>query len=126
MGVLKVTGKGTSFGQKHFTNRMTDFPDVLKEATGEELFTGTLNVDVGRGVLIREHFRIQGTRIKEPHQDLLFEVCRINGSIWGYRIRPYDVMTGAGGHGDHIIEITSSTCIPNASPGSTVTIEFFR
>jgi len=30
------------------------------------------------------------------------------------------------GHGDHIIEITSATMIPDASPGSPVTIEFFR
>jgi hypothetical protein len=126
MSVLKVTGQVISFGQKDFSRRMTNFPDVFKEATGEQLVPGTLNVDVQKSILIREHFRIQGSRINEPQQDLLFDVCRINGSIWGYRIRPYHVLTGTGGHGDHIIEITSATIIPDASPGSPVTIEFFR
>ena len=126
MSVLKVTGKVTGFGTSYFARRMTDFPSVFQEATGETLFPGTLNIQVEKGIPIREHFRILGLTIREPNQDLLFEVCRINGSLWGYRIRPYHVLTGVGGHGDHILEITCSTRIPNAGPGSDVTIEFFR
>jgi hypothetical protein len=126
MSALKVTGKVVPRGQGHFTQRMTKFPQVFEEATGEKLFIGTLNVQVGKRILIREHFRIQGARIQEPEQDLLFEVCRIDGLLWGYRIRPYQLLTGEGGHGDDVLEITCSTRIPNASPGSEVTIEFFR
>jgi len=126
MSAIEVTGKVTSRGQGDFTRRMTDFPYVFEEATGEKLIAGTLNVDVGRAILIREDFRIQGSRINEPEQDLLFEVCRINRSLWGYRIRPYELLTGRGGHGDHILEITCSMHIPNHFPGSEVTLEFFR
>jgi hypothetical protein len=39
------------------------------------------------------------------------EVCRIDG-FWAYRIRPYNLLTGRGGNGDHILEISSSTRIP--------------
>jgi hypothetical protein len=124
MSVLKVTGKVTS-GARHFTQRMTRNPSVFQEATGETLVTGTLNVRVEKDIPIREHFRILGSTIGESNQDLIFEVCRING-LWGYRIRPCNVVTGDGGHGDHILEITCSTCIPNAAPDSEVTIEFFR
>jgi CTP-dependent riboflavin kinase len=126
VSALKVTGKVVSRGQGHFTQRMTQFPHVFEEATGEKLITGTLNVQVGKRILIREHFRIPGARIQEPEQDLLFEVCRINGLLWGYRIRPYQLLTGEGGHGDDVLEITCSTRIPNASPGSEVIVEFFR
>jgi hypothetical protein len=37
--------------------------------------------------------RIRGVDIGYPQQDLLFEVCRING-IWAYRIRPYNLNRG--------------------------------
>jgi len=83
----KVTSilKGTVVsGCGHFTQRMKRYPDVFSEATGEKLFEGTLNVDVGRTVKIREDFRISGANICEPTQDLLFEKCQING-IPAYR-----------------------------------------
>jgi|SRR5713101_4739868 len=117
--VDKVGGVG------HFRQRMTNFPEAFKRATGEELFKGTLNVNINRQLPVREHFRIRGTEINEPEQDLLFEVCRING-IWAYRIRPYNVNTGSGGHGDHILEIACSQEIPNVPHGSLVEIALFR
>jgi CTP-dependent riboflavin kinase len=97
-------------GMGHFRARMTKFPEVFRRATGEDLVKGTLNVDVGRNISPKEHFRIRGTGIDEPEQDLLFEVCRING-IWAYRIRPHNLNTGEGGHGDNILEIACSQII---------------
>ena len=93
-----VTGAG------HARQRMARYPRVFLNATGEVLVEGTLNVNVGRNVPVREDFRIRGSEIDEPGQDLLFEACRING-IPAYRIRPYVLTTGEGGHGDHILEI---------------------
>jgi len=104
---------------------MTEYAAVFREATGESLFPGTLNVDVHAPILIREHFRIRGTEIDEPEQDLLFEVCRIDG-IWAYRIRPFHLLTSGGGHGDHIIEIASRDKVPNVAAGTEVQITFFR
>ena len=110
-------------GLKHFSRRMTQYPEVFERATGERLYPGTLNVNVGRPILIKEHFRIRGAEINEPGQDLLFEVCRTNG-LWAYRIRPLDAM-GCGGHGDHIIEIACSRKIPNVGPGAEIEIALF-
>lgn len=101
---------------------MTAFAEVFRRATGEKLVKGTLNVDVGRRIPAKEHFKIRGAEIGEPEQDLLFEVCRVNG-LWGYRIRPYNLNTGGGGHGDNILEIASSHSIPISNE---VTIELFR
>ena len=101
---------------------MTEYPEVFEKATGERLFPGTVNVDVGPRIDIREHFRIHGKELNEP-EEFLFEVCRING-IWAYRIRPLDA-NGGGGHGDHIVEITSSKKIPNVHPGAEVEIALF-
>jgi len=92
-------------GLKHFSRRMREYPEVFERATGERLYEGTLNVNVGERIQIKEHFRIHGKELNEQ-EDFLFEICRING-IWAYRIRPLDAM-GGGGHGDHIIEITFS------------------
>jgi CTP-dependent riboflavin kinase len=111
-------------GLKHFSKRMTQYPEVFERATEEKLFPGTLNVNVGKPIPVREHFRIRGTEINEPEQDLLFEVCRIN-QIWAYRIRPFHLATGEGGHGDHILEITCSQKIV-VSPEDEVEIALFR
>lgn len=110
-------------GLRHFTWRMTEHAEVFKEATGEFLFPGTLNVQIDQILPIREHFRI--TDPLDRRQDLLFEICRINGNL-GYRIRPTDRATGGGGHGDHILEISCSKQLPNVQPGATVTIGLFR
>jgi CTP-dependent riboflavin kinase len=94
-------------GNKDFTKRMNAFVEVFREAVGEDLFPGTLNVRVDKEIRIKEHFRISGADIGEPDQDLLFEICRVNGR-WAYRIRPYNLADGSGGHGDHILEIACS------------------
>lgn len=111
-------------GCQDFTQRMTKFPDAFEKVTGEKLQCGTLNIQVEQPIQIREHFRLKGTEIGEPHQDLLFEICRVNG-IWAYRIRPYQEETGAGGHGDNIIEISSATWISENDAG-LYEITFFR
>ena len=108
-----------------FKRRMTNFPEAFRRATGEELFKGTLNVDVGREIAIREEFRILGTEINEPTQDLQFERCAIN-DIPAFRIRPYVIATGEGGHGDHILEISCGREIPNAGYGCVVRVTLFR
>ena len=124
MIILKGSVCPDTEGLKHFSRRMTQYREVFERATGEKLFPGTLNVNVGERIQIKEHFRIRGTEINEPEQDLLFEVCRIN-QIWAYRIRPFHLVTGQGGHGDHIIEIACSQKIPNVSPGTEVEIALF-
>jgi CTP-dependent riboflavin kinase len=122
--MIVLHGKVVSgFGQ--FKERMRNFPEVFRRATGNELFKGTINVDVGREVAIREDFRILGPEINEPAQDLLFERCAIN-DIPAFRIRPYVLGTGEGGHGDHILEISCAREIPNAACGSLVKITLFR
>jgi hypothetical protein len=99
---------------------------AFRKATGEDLVKGTLNVEVNRCIPVNEHFRILNKDLDEnPPQDLLFEICRI-GRNWVYRIRPYNLCTGAGGHGDHIIEIGCSEEIPNATEGSPIEITMFR
>lgn len=118
----RVCKDGEGAGAKHFSRRLTEYPEVFERATGEHLFPGTLNVNVGESIPIKEHFRIHGKEINEP-EEFLFEVCRIDG-IWAYRIRPLDA-TGGGGHGDHILEITSSQEIQNVPPGTEVEIALF-
>ena len=112
-------------GVRHFTDRMTKYPEVFTRATGEILIPGTINVQIEKSINVKEHFRIRGIDICEPEQDLLFEICKING-IWAYRIRPFNLKTHAGGHGDHILEITSAERIPNVSTGSIAEIALFR
>lgn len=125
MTILKgrVCRDGEGAGAKHFSQRMTEYHEVFESATGEDLFPGTLNVNVGERIPVKEHFRIHGKEINEPEEEFLFEVCRING-IWAYRIRPLD-SRGAGGHGDHILEIACSQKIPDVPPGTDVEIALF-
>jgi CTP-dependent riboflavin kinase len=126
--MLVARGKVVN-GCGHFRLRIANYLHVFCSATREkDLFPGTLNIQVENNipVPIREQFRIRGKDIiNEPKQDLLFEVCRIYG-LWAYRIRPFDLNTGGGGHGDHILEIICSQHIPNASIGSEVQVELFR
>jgi hypothetical protein len=118
-------------GFRHFTRRMTEFPEAFRKAAGEDLYPGTINIDVGKPIAIREHRRIIGSEIGEPFQDLLLEPCAING-ISAWRIRPLvldaraGLPVGEGGHGDHILEISCAVKIPDASPGSQIEITFFR
>ena len=70
----------------------------------------------------RMRARVIGTKGKTRK---LFEVCRINGS-WAYRIRPFNLLTGAGGHGDEILEIACAQELPGIAEGAEVTIQLFR
>jgi hypothetical protein len=111
-------------GWKHFSSLRLgrdEFRAAYRKATGGDLWKGTLNVQINQCIPVKEHFRIRGKDISEPEQDLLFEICRVNG-IWGFRIRPYILCTGAGGHGDNIFEIGFSQDIV----ATEVQIELFR
>lgn len=70
---MKIVEGSLHNGSGDFTKRMTRFPGVFKHATGEELFPGTLNVQVKEEIEIKEHFRIRGSEIQEPDQDLLWK-----------------------------------------------------
>jgi hypothetical protein len=77
-------------GNKHFSKKRLlrdDFRLAYHNATGENLWKGTLNVEIDRCIPVKEHFRIRGKEISEPEQDLLFEICRVNG-IWSFRSGP--------------------------------------
>ncbi|MEW5916968.1 MAG: hypothetical protein AB1762_11205 [Gemmatimonadota bacterium] len=121
-----VTGRITD-GIGDFRRRMTRFADVFARATGERLFPGTLNVTIGSPLTCREDFRILGADIDEPEQDLLFERCLVAGCR-AYRIRPYQLEGGGGGHGDHVLEIASAHELRPLLTGyeDAVEIEFFR
>jgi CTP-dependent riboflavin kinase len=112
-------------GAGHFKPRFEKFGEVFSKATGEKLYPGTLNVKVKALVTPIEHFRVIGAEIEEPEQDLLFEVCRING-IWAYRIRPYHLATGRGGWGDDTLEIACAQYIQDMTQDSLVEVELFR
>lgn len=116
-------------GLQHFTVRMTQFPEVFRDAAGCRLYPGTINVQVDEPIAIVEAFRIPGALIGEPEQDLLFEPCRITVGMAcrdGFRIRPYQPVTGAGGHGDDILEISCAQKIPGVTAGCIAEVEFFR
>jgi CTP-dependent riboflavin kinase len=123
---MKVTGH-IKYGVGDFRVRMVMFADVFERAAGERLFPGTLNVEIPHELECHEDFRIRGTDIGEPEQDLLFERCLIEGRR-GYRIRPYQLRGGGGGHGDHILEIASAFELRPLLLGRehAVEIEFFR
>jgi CTP-dependent riboflavin kinase len=103
---------------------MTNYADVFEKATGEKLYPGTINVRVDKGISVMEHFRIRGVDIGEPEQDLLFEICRIN-RIWAYRIRPYNLRTGEGGHRDDVLEIACTAKLTGVDSGSSVELALF-
>lgn len=100
-----------------------NFCAAYRKGTGEDLWKGTLNVEINRCIPVKEHFRIRGKEISEPEQGLLFEICRVNG-IWAFRIRPYNLCTGVGGHGDSTFEIGCSKENPSITTG--VQIALFR
>lgn len=118
--------RGTvGIGLQHFTLRMQRFPEAFKRATGEILVPGTINVHVSenREIPIKEEFRMDDPM--DSSQVLLFEKCLING-IRGFRIRPLNKTNGSGGHGDHILEISSAQKVPDIAEGGEVTLEFYR
>lgn len=123
---MRVTGRLVD-GIGDFRKRMTTYADVFTRVVGHELFPGTLNVEIERLLVVREDFRILGRDIDEPEQDLIFERCQILGRA-AYRIRPYQVLTGGGGHGDHILEIASREELRPLLVGreDQIELEFFR
>jgi hypothetical protein len=103
---------------------MASSPEIYERGVGEPLFPGTLNVRVKRRIPFREHFRILGREENDPSQDLLVEVCLLNGII-AYRICPWNVDSGLGGHGEYLIEIACPQKLPNVSYGSKVEVGLF-
>jgi CTP-dependent riboflavin kinase len=104
---------------------MTKYRHVFTKTLGQELFPGTLNVKIDGQIEAREDFRIKGTEIDEPEQDLIFERCRING-IEAFRIRPLHLPTGLGGHGNDTLEIAAAQRVPFVEIGTEVEVELFR
>ena len=123
---MKVIGRITD-GVGDFRARMTAHRAVFERVVGESLLPGTLNVDIGVPLKCREDFRIRGADIGEPGQDLLFERCLVAG-YQAYRIRPYQLRGGGGGHGDHVLEIASVHELRPLLTGreNAVEVEFFR
>ena len=63
MSALKVIGTVIPSARGDFAQRMTKFPHVFEEPTGERLVPGTLNIRVSTEIRIKENFRIHGSRI---------------------------------------------------------------
>jgi len=103
---MRVTGRVIQ-GTGAWKPRIERFPEVFIAHFGFPLFPGTLNVLIEAPLPIRAAFRIPGSEIGEPEQDMLFERCLIDG-LEAFRLRPFQPATGAGGHGDHILEIVSA------------------
>jgi hypothetical protein len=69
-------------GCEHFTVRRVNYREVSSKALGETLFSGTLNVDVGVAIGIREDFRILGRDTGEQNSGVQNPaICSYNG--WG-------------------------------------------
>ncbi|MGA3026910.1 MAG: hypothetical protein ABSF98_19300 [Bryobacteraceae bacterium] len=111
-------------GCDHFQPRMTEYPQVFAEAAGTALHPGTINLKIDCRIPIKEDFRKRGDAIGE-REDLIFERCRIAGRA-AFRIRPLDLETGGGGHGDDTLEIACPEEIPGVTPGAEFEVEFFR
>ncbi|KKL12697.1 hypothetical protein LCGC14_2533150 [marine sediment metagenome] len=123
--MMKITGKyDDNVGVKDMSKRMNEYPHVFIKACGEKLIPGTMNFIVGRRVRIKEDFRIHGIDIDEPRQDLLFEKCLLNGKP-AFRIRPLNLDNGLGGHGDHILEISSAHEFTDLDSNENHEITFF-
>jgi CTP-dependent riboflavin kinase len=112
-------------GVRDFCWRMTEFAAAFRNATGEYLYPGTLNVKVDFEIPLKEQFRVLGKDIGQPGRDMLFEICRIN-RLWAYRVRPCDPDTAGSRHGDDVLEIICAQKIPHALPGAAVTVELLR
>ena len=122
--MITVTGKIVR-GVGHFQRRMGSHPDAFRRTTGEDLFPGTINVEIAQDLSIRRDFTLPGCDIGEPDRVFFFEVCRIEG-VWAYRIRPFNLINGRGGHGDSTLEIACSRQLPDIVPGREIEIAFFR
>jgi hypothetical protein len=86
-------------GCKHFSRRMKEYPEVFERATGEELYPGTLNVDVGRPIPIKEPFRIEGRELSEPEEFLFdFAAKTVCGSTESGHLMPWEAAVTATAH----------------------------
>jgi len=122
--MLSITGEVIS-GVGEFRVRMSNYLEQFESVLGHPVYPGTINVLMDGELAIQEDFRIEGTSIDEPNQDLLLERCTING-VNAYRVRPLELDTGAGGHGDHVLEIICARYQPNCGAGEKVTVTFDR
>ena len=120
---MRVSGR-VIHGTGAWRPRIERFPQVFIAHFGYPLFPGTLNVLLDAPLPVRAEFRIPGSEIGEPEQDMLFERCLIDG-LEAFRLRPFQPATGAGGHGDHILEIVSPQELrPLLRDRDCVTVEF--
>lgn len=115
----RVIGKYKK-GVRHFSRRPND---AFCKATGEQLQSGTINVQLTEQVPFREHFRVAESQVPSMFGwtgDYLFEICRIKGK-WGYRVN--------GGHGPYTAEIMSASRITKdgreLEEGDELLLEFF-
>lgn len=113
-------------GHGHFGKRLQreNFRVACFRVTGEWFIKGTVNVEVGRCIQIKEDYRVLGNDVCED-EDFIFEKCLINGTP-AYRVRPSHPRTGSGGHGDDTLEIISSQEIPNVATSTEVKITLMR
>jgi ribosomal protein S18 acetylase RimI-like enzyme len=120
---MRVSGRVIA-GTGAWKPRIERFPEVFTAHFGFPLFPGTLNVLIEVPLPVRAESRIPGSEIGEPEQDMLFERCLVNG-FEAFRLRPFQPATGAGGHGDHILEIVSAHELRPllGEPGSVI-VEF--
>jgi CTP-dependent riboflavin kinase len=120
---MRVVGRVIE-GMGAWRPRIERFPEVFRRGLGQPLFPGTLNVQIDRPLAIHHDIRIPGSLIGEPEQDMLFERCLIEG-IEAFRLRPFQSASGAGGWGDHILEIVSAKQLrPLLRDLNTVMVEF--
>jgi CTP-dependent riboflavin kinase len=120
---MRVTGR-VIHGTGAWKPRIERFPEVFIAHFGYPLFPGTLNVLIEAPLPVRAEFRIPGSEIGEPEQDMLFERCLVNG-FEAFRLRPFQPATGVGGHGDHILEIVSAQELrPLLRDRDSVIVEF--
>ena len=120
---MRVSGR-VIHGTGAWKPRIERFPEVFLAHFGHPLFPGTLNVLLEAPLPVRAESRIPGSEIGEPEQDMLFERCLVDG-VEGFRLRPFQPATGAGGHGDHILEIVSVHELrPLLRGRDTVIVEF--
>ena len=124
-----VTLKGTIIkGSGEQRRRMMRFPEVFESVLGKDFYPGTINVKVDRPVWIKTDFKISGDLIAEPHMNMLFEKCKINGDP-AYRMRIWNKKSGYGSWGDDVLEIAGPPlCVPTFEFGicQKVKIELFR
>jgi hypothetical protein len=118
--MIRLIGK-FKHGVGNFSRRPIE---PFRNATGEQLQNGTINVDVGQPFRFREHFHVPESQVPPVfgwQGDYRFEICRVEGA-WGYRIK--------GGHPPNIVEVMSASEIKKDGrelrDGDELLLEFFE